>query len=227
MSRLIVAVDGPAGAGKGTVCRAVAHRFAMAYLDTGALYRAVGLHALDLGREEPEELAAWAAAMPLTFRDDGQGGFLAWLGEEEISRRLRQEKAGDAASRVSALPPVRQALLAFQRHYGEPGAAILDGRDVGTVVWPDAPLKIFLTADLDERAKRRAFELQERGEVANFQEIRARMAERDARDAGRAHAPLRPAPDAVLVDTTGLSIPECVLKVSQLVGHLVSNPGAQ
>ncbi|NGZ28790.1 MAG: (d)CMP kinase [Magnetococcales bacterium] len=225
-SRPIIAVDGPAGAGKGTICRAIAHRFGLAYLDTGSLYRAVGLYALESGEENGDALAAWASGMPFSFRGDEQGQFTAWLGEQEVTLLLRKEKTGDAASKVSAIPAVRQALLNFQRHYAAPAAAILDGRDVGTVVWPEAPLKIFVTANLDERAKRRALELQDRGEVANFQEIRQRMAERDQRDQERALSPLRPAEDARMLDTTCLTPDQCTDLVSQWVHAVFPNLGA-
>lgn len=222
---LVVAVDGPAGAGKGTICRAVASHFGWRYLDTGSLYRAVGLIARREGVEEPEALAQRAAAMPFAFRPVGRGEYRAYLGEEDVSLALRDEAVGEAASRVAAMPRVRQALLAFQRAYGREGGVILDGRDVGSVVFPDAPMKIFVTATLDERARRRALELQQRGETVNFREVRAKMAERDARDAGRAHAPLTAAPDAVVLDTTGLTPPECVQRVIELVQPLTSRLG--
>ncbi|MBF0627719.1 MAG: (d)CMP kinase [Magnetococcales bacterium] len=205
-TRVVVAVDGPAGAGKGAVCRAAAVRFGLAYLETGALYRAVGLIAARAGQEDPESLARAAATMPFAYRALGEGRYGAFLGEEEVTLALRAEAVGQMASRVAALPEVRAALLGFQRRYGHGQNLILDGRDVGSVVWPDADLKIFLTASLEERARRRAWELQARGEAVNLTELISRMAERDARDAGRAHAPMEAAPGALVVDTTELTL---------------------
>ncbi|MBF0215095.1 MAG: (d)CMP kinase, partial [Magnetococcales bacterium] len=164
-ARLVVAVDGPAGAGKGAVCRAAATRLNLAYLETGALYRAVGLIAWREGVSEAAQLAAIAARMPFAYRALEGGRYGAFLGEEEVTLALRDEAVGQAASRAAAVPEVRQALLGFQRRYGAGADLILDGRDVGTVVWPDADLKIFLTASLEERARRRALELQARGEA--------------------------------------------------------------
>ncbi|MBF0125800.1 MAG: (d)CMP kinase, partial [Magnetococcales bacterium] len=148
------------------------------------------------------------------------GGYGAFLGEEEVTLALRGEEVGQAASRVAALPGVRKALLAFQRRYGAGRDVILDGRDVGSVVWPDADLKIFLTASLEERAKRRALELQERGEAVNLEELIRSMAERDARDAGRPLAPMQPAVGAILVDTTALSLALSQEKVNNLIAAL-------
>lgn len=223
--RRVIAVDGPAGAGKGTVCRAAAAHFGLAYLDTGSIYRAVGLLALRRGIEDPAALAQAAGGMDFNFRPDEKGVYRAWLDGEEVSADLRREEVGQAASRVSALPGVRQALMAFQRRYGAPGDAILDGRDVGTVVFPDADLKLYLDASLEERARRRAEELQAKGELVNFNKIMADMAERDARDAERAHAPMKPASDAVVVDTTTLSLVESIQRVIREIETRLRLPG--
>ncbi|MBF0369566.1 MAG: (d)CMP kinase [Magnetococcales bacterium] len=220
-SRLVVAVDGPAGAGKGMVCREVSVRLGFRYLDTGSIYRAVGLISLQEGLEAPDELARIARGMDFQFRSVEGIDFRAFLNGRDVSAHLREEKVGQAASRVAALPEVREALLGFQRGYGGVENVLLDGRDVGTVVWPDAPLKIFLTASLEERARRRALELQGRGETVNFHDIQSRMQERDARDAQRAHAPLASATDSVLVDTTRLSREESVMRVLRLVEGLI------
>ncbi|MBF0187562.1 MAG: (d)CMP kinase [Magnetococcales bacterium] len=222
-TRLIIAVDGPAGSGKGSVCRSVADRFGLAYLETGAIYRAVGLIALEQGLDAPESLAEAAAEMPFTFRALGGGNYGAFLGEREISDDLRREEVGERASQVSAIPDVRQALLGFQRGYGGSDDAILDGRDVGTVVCPDAGLKIFLTASLEARAERRALELQAKGEPVSLREVSARMAARDARDSGRSHAPLKPAEDAVIVDTTPMTKSESIERVAALISQKISN----
>lgn len=216
-NRLVVAVDGPAGAGKGAVCRAAARHCHLAYLETGALYRALGLLAQRENLQTPQELAHRAAHMPFSYRTTGTGTFQAFLGEEEVTTTLREENIGQAASQVAALPAVRTALLAFQRQYGQGQHLILDGRDVGTVVWPDADLKIYLTASLEERANRRLRELQGLGKNAVFESIYADMAQRDQRDAGRADAPLKPAADAILVDTTPLTLTESIDHVIRLI----------
>ncbi|MBF0424525.1 MAG: (d)CMP kinase [Magnetococcales bacterium] len=221
-SRLIVAVDGPSGAGKGAVCRAVADRFGLAYLETGSIYRAVGLLALRQGLSDPEAVAAQAAAMRFAFRRTPTGLYQAFLDDEEVTAALRQEEVGIAASWYAALPQVRAALLRFQRQYGAPGPAILDGRDVGTIVFPQATLKIFLTASLDERAKRRFQELQQAGEAVSFQEIYTQMAQRDARDSGRTHGPLVPAADAIRIDTTHLTLSESINRVAEWVGKAMA-----
>ncbi|OSM06238.1 (d)CMP kinase [Magnetofaba australis] len=218
--RFLVAVDGPAGAGKGTVCREAARQFGLAYLDTGALYRAVGLHALQQDQWDPEALAQWAAQMDFTFRDLGaEVGFHAFLDGVDVHEQLRREESGVAASKVASMLPVRAALLDFQRAYGAPGAAILDGRDVGTVVLPDAQVKIFLTASLDARAKRRTLELQEKGESVSFTQIRDQMAQRDERDAKRSHAPMVVAAGATVVDTSELTLPQSVQTVARIIAR--------
>lgn len=221
-NRLVVAVDGPAGAGKGAVCRAAARCFGLRYLETGALYRAVGLLALQQTIKIPAALAEAAAVMPFAFRQRADGEYGAFLGEEEVTLALRAEEVGQAASKVAALPGVRKALLGFQRRYGEGDALILDGRDVGSVVWPDADLKIFLTASLEERAKRRSLELQARGEAVNLTELIANMAERDNRDAGRTHAPMEPALGAIVVDTTALTLAQSQEIVNNRIAELMN-----
>lgn len=217
--RVVVTVDGPAGAGKGAICRWVAGRFGLEYLETGALYRAVALLSLDEGglSGKPERLAALALAMNFGFQRDARGGYGAFLQGREVSRDLRLEVVGEEASRVAVVPQVRQALLAFQRGYGGGKSVIFDGRDTGTVVWPEADLKIFLTASVEERAKRRALELQEGGETASFPKVLEQMKARDARDMGRKDAPLVAAGDAVIVDTTRLSLEESRNQVATLI----------
>ncbi|MEO5334616.1 MAG: (d)CMP kinase [Magnetococcus sp. YQC-5] len=221
-NRLVVAVDGPAGAGKGAVCRAAAARFGLTYLETGALYRAVGLFSIRQGIVTPEALAEVAAVMPFAFRNMGEGRYGAFLGAEEVTLALRAEEVGQAASRIAALPGVRKALHGFQRRYGEGANLILDGRDVGSVIWPDADLKIFLTASLEERAKRRALELQARGEAVNLRELITRMLERDTSDASRTHAPMEPAAGSVVVDTTELTLAQSQETVNQLIAGLLN-----
>lgn len=229
--RWVITVDGPAGAGKGAVCRAVAAQYNLAYLETGALYRALGLIALKTNIDAPQALAQQATTMPFAFRTTtpGQGPTVwrAFLGEKDVTDNLREEAVGQAASRIAALPPVRSALLAFQRRYGDGQNIILDGRDVGTIVWPDADLKIYLTASLEERAKRRALELQERGENASLQHIRTWMAERDKRDSERSHAPLKPAADAIQVDTTLMTLTQSIQVVASHIKDAHKNKTSQ
>lgn len=195
---MIVAIDGPAAAGKGTLARKLAAALGFAHLDTGALYRAVALRMLRAGTDPNDATAAEAAAKAL---DAGELGDPA----------LRDEATGQAASVVSAHPGVRRALLDFQRRFaavppdGAKGA-VVEGRDIGTVVCPDAEVKLFVDAALDTRAQRRYAELKAQNQSADFAEVRAEMAERDDRDRNRADSPLRPASDAHLLETTDLDI---------------------
>ena len=194
---MIVAIDGPAAAGKGTLARALAARFGFAYLDTGSLYRAVAVRLRRAGTPA-DRASAVAAARAITATD-------------RFDPRLRDEESGRLAAEVAAMPKVRAALLDYQRQFalhppGDAGGAVLDGRDIGTVVCPDADVKLFVTASLEERARRRAREIEARGEAVDADAIRADLEARDARDAGRDTAPLRPAPDADLLDTTKLDI---------------------
>lgn len=186
-----IAIDGPAAAGKGTISKAVAAHFGFAHLDTGLLYRAVGKRLLD-GEE------AVSAARDLRAEDLETEG-------------LRTPEVAQAASRVAVEPEVRRALVDFQRAFAaRRGGAVLDGRDIGTVICPDAAVKLFVTASAEVRAQRRFRELGEGGHVTDYETVLADVKARDARDAGRATAPLRPAPDAVMIDTSDMSIDEAV-----------------
>lgn len=192
---MIIAVDGPAASGKGTLARKLAAHYDLAYLDTGSLYRAVAFTVIDSGGDVADQETAVAAARSIDpFR----------LGDD---KRLRAEGIGEAASRVAAMWQVRAALVALQRQFAEtPPGAVLDGRDIGTVICPDAEVKLFVTASAEERARRRTAELAARDEAADYTAILADIRRRDARDAERAAAPLKPAEDAHLLDTTKLSI---------------------
>ncbi len=206
---MIIAIDGPAAAGKGTLARRLAGEFGFAYLDTGALYRAVGLTLLKKGIDPADEKAAAAAsaALDLSLFDDPE---------------LRTEATGGAASKVAAMPVVRANLLDFQKNFasnppdGKQGA-VLDGRDIGTVVCPDADLKLFVTASAEVRAERRRAELEGRGQAADFDAILADVRARDERDMGRKDAPLKPAEDALLLDTSNLDIDAVFLRAASLV----------
>jgi len=187
----VIAVDGPAAAGKGTLARRLAAALGLPYLDTGLLYRAVGRRLLDAGADPRDAARAEAAARALTPAD---------LDRPD----LRGPMADMAASAVAAIPAVRAALLDFQRDFARARGAVLDGRDIGTVVFPDAAVKLFVTASVPERARRRFLELQGRGVAADPAQVEAEIRDRDAQDANRPVAPLKPAPDAVLLDTTAL-----------------------
>ena len=195
---MIVAIDGPAGAGKGTLAKALADRLGLRHLDTGGLYRATALQVLRAGGDPADPATAERAARDLDP---------ALL----TSSELRRAEVGNAASVVAAIPAVRQALLDFQRRFARtPPGAVVDGRDIATVVLPDAPVKLYVTASAAVRARRRHEELLARGETSIYERVRAEIEARDARDAGRAVAPMRQADDAVEIDTTDLT-PEQVL----------------
>jgi cytidylate kinase len=190
----VIAVDGPAASGKGSLAQALAEHYGLKHLDTGLLYRAVGVRLAADGRDLDDAAAAAAVAGTLTL-------------EELDQPHVRTRAAGEAASRVAAHPSVRAVLLDFQRAFAsaEPGA-VLDGRDIGTVIAPDAAAKLYVTADPDVRAERRRKQLEGQGESVTFDEVLADINRRDARDGGRDAAPMRPATDAVLLDTSNLTI---------------------
>jgi cytidylate kinase len=192
---LVIAVDGPAAAGKGTLARRLAAALGLPHLDTGLLYRAVGRRVLDRGGDPRDPVLAEAEARALRREDLERGD-------------LRGPEADAASSAVAAIPGVRAALLEFQRGFGRTHGAVLDGRDIGTVVFPDAAVKLFVTASLAARTERRWTELAGRGVAVARAQVEADLAARDAQDAGRATAPLKPAADAVLFDTTTLGIDE-------------------
>lgn len=206
-SVLAIAIDGPAASGKGTIAKAVASHFGLRHLDTGALYRGVGL-AVTLAGGDPGDAEAAARAAhaldPMLLGDP----------------RLRSAEAGMAASKVAAVPAVRAALLAFQRRFAQtPPGAVLDGRDIATVILPDAPAKLFVTAGLETRARRRHAELIGRGESVDLADVLADLRLRDERDSNRAVAPLTQAPDADLLDTTELSIEAAVAAAIDLISR--------
>ncbi|MDQ7849421.1 MAG: (d)CMP kinase [Armatimonadota bacterium] len=215
--RLIVAIDGPVGAGKSTVARAVAQALGLRYVNTGWMYRAVAREALRRGvpLEDAAALAEIARTLELDFRETPLGTRL-FVGGEDVTEVLGVPEVGEAASRVSTHPPVREALVARQRQLGAAGGVVMEGRDIGTVVFPDADVKVFLSATPEERARRRHAELRQRGVEVPFAELQAAEEERDRRDRERAHSPLRLAADAVVLETTGKTPEQVVEEVLTL-----------
>jgi len=211
---MIIAVDGPTASGKGTIAKQLAEHYGLKRLDTGSLYRAVGLAVLDAGGAPDDEAAAVTAAEALDL-----GGI--------DETRIRSSAAGVAASQVAAIPAVRAVLRRAQRAFAaDPAGAVLDGRDIGTVICPDAEVKLFVTASLAERTRRRLSELQARGERISFAELERQIAERDERDANRQDSPLRQADGAHLLDTTSLSIEAAAEAAFALVDAALSSPKA-
>ncbi len=206
----VIAIDGPSASGKGTVAALVARELGFHYLDSGAIYRVTAHAAQRAGIALDDEDALARLARGLDLRFDGTE---VWLAGEPAGDAIRTEQAGRAASRIAALPAVRAALLQLQRDFRRPPGLVTDGRDMGSVVFPDARLKVFLTASAEERANRRYKQLIEKGFDANLAALLQDLRERDARDAARALAPLRQAADAMLLDTTDLAIDEAVQRV--------------
>ncbi len=206
----VITIDGPSGSGKGTISRLVAERLGWHLLDSGAIYRVLGLAAERAGltAQQPAELAALARGLELRFE-----GERVLLEGEDVSRLIRTEAAGNAASKVAALPQVRSALLEWQRACARPPGLVADGRDMGTVVFPDAAVKIFLTASAQERALRRYKQLKEKGLDANLARLVAEIQERDDRDQNRSVAPLKAPAAALEIESTSLSIDEVLKRV--------------
>ena len=208
----VLAVDGPGGSGKGTVSRRVAERLGWHLLDSGALYRLVALAASreDVGEADEEGLARIARDLDVRFESDDRGEERVLLGGEDVSDAIRSEDCGNAASRVAAVGAVREALKQRQRDFRRPPGLVADGRDMGSVIFPDAEAKVFLTASARERARRRHKQLLGKGIDANLERLYSEIVERDRRDSEREIAPLKPAPDARIIDTTGTDVPGVV-----------------
>jgi len=217
MKPLVIAIDGPAGAGKSSVAKRVAQALGYRYLDTGALYRALAWKAIQRGLR-PQD-TRYIIEMTRETRvelqqHDGEQRVL--VDGEDVTDAIRAPEVGNLASPISAIPEVRENLLDWQREFGRQGGTVAEGRDTGTVVFPDAEVKIFLTASLNERARRRHKELLERGINIPFEQVKLDMEARDQRDSTRHVAPLRPAPDAVVIDTEHMSLDEVVEEVLRI-----------
>ncbi|PTX59882.1 cytidylate kinase [Melghirimyces profundicolus] len=217
MSRLSIAIDGPAGAGKSTVARQVAGRLGLTYVDTGAMYRAITWKALkeqvDLRDEQTVSRLARETEIRLT---PGKDGMEVWVDGERVTRAIRTPEVTSHVSLIAGQQRVREVLVDKQREMASRGGVVMDGRDIGTHVLPDADVKVFLTASIEERAKRRYRELVRRGYKVDWEELKEEIRIRDEKDRNREHSPLRPAEDAVHLDTTGLSIEEVIRAILDL-----------
>jgi cytidylate kinase len=214
----VIAIDGPGGSGKGTIAALLAERLGWRLLDSGALYRLVAVAAMDRGIAADDEasLGSLAAGLDVEF-DVADHGMVVWLDGQDITSRLRSEEVSAFSSRAAALPAVRAALVRLQRGFLQPPGLVADGRDMGTVIFPDARLKIFLTASAEARAKRRHKQLKEKGESVNLSRLFQEIKKRDDRDRSRAVSPLMAAPDAHLIDSTELSIDEVLQRILKLL----------
>ena len=214
----VIAVDGPGGSGKGTITTRLADHLGWHFLDSGALYRLTALAVMkeQSSLEDEDALGEIAANLNIRFTTNGNG-VRAILDDHDVTDRLRQEDTGMMASKIAILPAVRSALTERQRRFRQPPGLVADGRDMGTVIFPDAQLKIFLTASAEIRAERRYKQLKEKGESVNLTRLFREIKARDLRDQSRSVAPLRPAEDAVIIDSTELSIDEVFRKVVSLI----------
>jgi cytidylate kinase len=214
----VLAIDGPSGSGKGTISRRVALATGWHLLDSGALYRLVALAGMRRGLSEGDTAghAAVAGSMQVQFGSRADGSELVLLDAVDVTGGIREEFISQGASRVAAWPPVRAALMDRQRAFAQAPGLVADGRDMGTVVFPGAQLKIYLTASADERARRRHKQLKDKGSAVSLAALSREIAERDERDSNRAIAPLKPAPDAQILDSTGLPIEVVVAQVLEL-----------
>jgi len=225
MQNLIIAIDGPAGSGKSTAARRVAEILGYVVLDSGAMYRAVALKALESGipLEAAAEVTRLAREAQIELRWQGQQ-FALWLDGADITARIRTGEMAEAASKVAQIPEVREVLVAAQRRMGDRGGIVMEGRDIGTAVFPNAGLKIYLTASIEVRAERRLGDLRSRGERITLEEVIREVRERDRRDRERDASPLALAPDAVLVDTTAMEREEVARLIVLLAREAASAP---
>ena len=213
-----IAIDGPAGAGKSTIAKAVARELGYVYIDTGAMYRAVGLFCLDEAIALTDEACVSEAVrdIDITIAYDEEGAQQVFLNGANVSTRIRTQQVGDAASTVSQYPAVREKMVKLQQSLAEHTSVVMDGRDIASKVLPNADTKIYLTASVEERARRRANELHEKGELCDIAEVEAEIRARDDRDMHRQHSPLIQVPEAVLVDSSTLTIDETIDRILEI-----------
>lgn len=217
MKKIVVAIDGPAGAGKSTIAKLVAEKLGYAYIDTGAMYRSVALKFLQTGKEFDEAfISQLAQTMIIEFKPEASVNRV-FVDGVEVTDAIRSAEVTANVSRVAAIGDVREAMVAQQRRMGESGGVLMDGRDIGTVVFPNAQLKIFLTASVEERALRRYKELVAKGQDVDLAQLKKDIASRDKQDSERAISPLRQAEDALLLDTSDMNIDQVTAKILQLV----------
>jgi len=224
MKRFAIAVDGPAGSGKSTVAKAVARKLGIVYVDTGAMYRTVALHCIQECISLADEAAVVASLDGLNMRiqpdTDGQKIF---LNEEDVTAKIRTAEIGRGASDVGAYQKVRERMVEIQQKMAKELSVIMDGRDIGTVVLPEAEVKIYLDAGVEERARRRVGELEAKGETADFEEIKKLIIQRDYNDMNREHSPLKKADDAVVLDSTSMTVEEVQQAILDIVQERVKN----
>jgi cytidylate kinase len=219
-SAAVITIDGPGGSGKGTICRLLAQRLGWQLLDSGAIYRVLALAAMhhQIVCDDEEALQPLAAHLDVQFSSDEQGNIRITLEGENVSHTIRTQEVADLASKIASLPRVREALLRRQRAFAEEPGLVADGRDMGTVVFPQAAVKIYLTATPEERARRRYLELKEKGFDVNIGDLLSEIQARDERDMNRATAPLKPAADAYMLDSTNKTIEQVLEEVLNYAG---------
>ena len=217
MKKIVVAIDGPAGAGKSTIAKLAAEKLGYAYIDTGAMYRSVAWKFLQTGKAFDEDfISGLSKTMLIDFKPEAKINRV-FVDSTEVTDAIRTPEVTAIVSRVAAIGAVREAMVDQQRRMGEAGGVLMDGRDIGTVVFPNAQLKIFLTASVEERARRRYAEMVAKGQQVDLQQLQADIAERDKQDSERAISPLRQAEDALLLDTSDMGISEVTDRILQLV----------
>lgn len=223
MKQIQIAIDGPASSGKSTVARIIANDFSYTYLDTGAMYRAVTYLVLQNGltKEDKEEIISLLETYSVSFGRDDKGEQLVFVGDVDVTTAIRENKVTNNVSWVSAIPEVREKLVALQQEIARCGGVVMDGRDIGTVVLPQADLKIFLVASVEERAERRYKENKVKGISTDFEVLKKEIEERDYKDSHRAISPLKAAKDAVYLDTTGMTINQVVEWTEKKVKELL------